>query len=93
MDHHVEVVHENPFGVPASFHVVGLDLQLLSKTLLDGFGDGQDLAIRSPVADQEKIREVATAAKIEDEEVLRLLVPGRLDGVMDVGPQRAIPRP
>ncbi len=72
--HEVDVVHEDPLGRAATLDVVRTKPEIAAQSLFDAFGDGEDLAVRGTVADDEVVGEVALAAQVEDDEVVGLLV-------------------
>ncbi len=81
MDHEVDVVEKHPVAGALALDVTGLELELLAQTLLDRLGNGDDLAVRGAMTDDEVIGEIAAAVKVENGDVFSLPVPGGIDGV------------
>lgn len=87
MDDEVHVIEQHPLSVGLALDVLRLETELLGEVFLHGLGDGENLPVRVAVADDEVIREVAPAAKIENDDVLRLFVACRLDAVNELWSQ------
>jgi hypothetical protein len=68
--------------------VVRAQAQFFGEALFDCVGDGQDLALGGAVAQEEVVGEVAQVAKVEDDDVLGLLVARSLDAGGEFGLQR-----
>jgi len=88
VDDEIDVVEEDPLGGAAPLDVARLHAEGLAEPFLDPVGYGGDLAVGRSVADEEVVREIAPAAKVERPRVPGLLVAGRIDGVEQLGPQR-----
>src|SRR5665647_1412306 len=84
VDHEVEVVEQHPIGALESLDVRRPHL-LLPERLLDGIGNRLDLPRVLPRADDEEIGEGVERPQVQDLEVDRLLVPGRLHNAFDGG--------
>ncbi len=72
--HEVDVVHEDPLGRAATLDVVRTKPEIAAQSLFDALRDGEDLAVRSTVTDDEVVGDVALAAQVEDDELVGLLV-------------------
>lgn len=81
VDHEIDVVEKHPVAGALAFDVTGGDAELLVQTVLDLLGDGYHLPVGGAVTDDEVVREIAPAVKIENDDFLGLLVAEGVDGV------------
>jgi hypothetical protein len=86
--HEVDEVHQNPLADPAPFDVRGATAVTLDESFFDGVSDGHDLSLARAVANDEVVGDVAQAAKVQDHDILGLLVLGRLDALGELRSQR-----
>jgi len=88
VDNEVDVVHQDPLSAPRALDVGRATRELALEPFLDRARDRGDLAVRGPVTNQEVIGDVAQAAQVEDDDLLRLLVLRGLDAADDLRRER-----
>ena len=92
MHHEVVVVEEHPLAHAAPLDVTGRAFALALEPFLDRVGDRGDLSVARSVGDDEPVGEIAQSAKVQDEDVLALLVADGFDGLSKFAGQRAASR-
>ena len=84
MDHEIRIIHQDPLCLPVPLDVVGGFSGFLQSDF-DFVGDRLDLGGRMARANDEVIGKGRHLPEIQNDEIERLLVPGGLERMPEVG--------